>query len=56
MKNGILDQKVENEMKIMQRAKHVRNSTLSPSLPPILMKTSLISSNTLSTWTGTTDS
>lgn len=24
MKNGVLDQKVENEMKIMQRAKHVR--------------------------------
>lgn len=23
MKNGILDQKVENEMKIMQRIKHV---------------------------------
>jgi hypothetical protein len=25
MKNGILDQKVENEMRIMQRLKHVRN-------------------------------
>lgn len=24
MKNGILDQKVDNEMKIMQRIKHVR--------------------------------
>lgn len=24
LKNGVLDQKVENEMKIMQRAKHVR--------------------------------
>lgn len=26
LKNGVLDQKVENEMKIMQRAKHVRES------------------------------
>lgn len=24
MKNGVLDQKVENEMRIMQRIKHVR--------------------------------
>lgn len=24
MKNGVLDQKVENEMRIMQRVKHVR--------------------------------
>lgn len=28
IKNGVLDQKVENEMKIMQRAKHVRLSFL----------------------------
>ena len=27
MKNGILDQKVDNEMKIMQRIKHVRTQT-----------------------------
>lgn len=29
MKNGVLDQKVENEMNIMQRAKHV---SLAPQL------------------------
>jgi serine/threonine protein kinase len=38
MKNGVLDQKVENEMKIMQRAKHVSSRGVgTPSLPlPLL--------------------
>jgi serine/threonine protein kinase len=30
MKNGVLDQKVENEMNIMQRIKHVRQSPPPP--------------------------
>lgn len=34
MKNGILDQKVENEMKIMQRAKHVSFGALIMPSPP----------------------
>lgn len=29
MKNGVLDQKVENEMRIMQKIKHVRYLSLS---------------------------
>lgn len=33
MKNGVLDQKVENEMNIMQRIKHVSHAR--PLLPPI---------------------
>ena len=40
MKNGILDQKVENEMRIMQRLKHVRNP---PSPPPGMFDTLLTS-------------
>lgn len=57
MKNGVLDQKVENEMKIMQRAKHVRrNFALWPSVHRILIIDSPTLSNTSSTWTGTTDS
>ena len=32
MKNGVLDQKVENEMKIMQKVKHVSNLPSSPTL------------------------
>lgn len=34
MKNGVLDQKVENEMRIMQKAKHV--SFASPLDPPVV--------------------
>lgn len=30
MKNGVLDQKVENEMNIMQRIQHVRASIIPP--------------------------
>ncbi len=32
MKNGVLDQKVENEMKIMQKVKHVSNKLPSDNL------------------------
>jgi hypothetical protein len=56
MKNGVLDQKVENEMRIMQRVSHV--GALRPALPPLLR--SFCSphprrtlSGTLSTLTGT---
>lgn len=38
MKNGILDQKVENEMKIMQRAKHVSELILSFNMRSILIR------------------
>lgn len=35
MKNGILDQKVENEMKIMQKVQHVRPFAYIFSPPPL---------------------
>lgn len=53
MKNGVLDQKVENEMRIMQKVKHV--SLFAPHHPDQHTGTnscSRISSSTLSTLTG----
>lgn len=38
MKNGVLDQKVENEMKIMQRAKHVSELALLSNVRLMLMQ------------------
>lgn len=55
MKNGVLDQKVENEMRIMQRVKHV--SWVCPT--DRLASTNICSrtsSSTLSTLTGVTGS
>lgn len=57
MKDGVLDQKVENEMKIMQRAKHVRRRHEGPPSPFLyqsLTEYSPTLSSTSSTWTGRT--
>lgn len=56
MKNGVLDQKVENEMRIMQKVKHVSCACSSPPPPPNWLTTanvrSRISSSISSTSTG----
>lgn len=54
MKNGVLDQKVENEMNIMQRIKHVRHLLLLDPMEYLLTYPSETLSSTLSTWTGMT--
>lgn len=51
MKNGVLDQKVENEMRIMQRVKHV-SCVCSPDRLTSTDSFRRISSSTLSTLTG----
>lgn len=51
MKNGVLDQKVENEMRIMQKVKHV-SCVCTPDRLTSTNICSRISSNTLSTSTG----
>lgn len=52
MKNGVLDVKVENEMKIMQRVKHVGFVSLLSTWHTMLTPNSPTSSNISSIWTG----
>lgn len=46
IKNGILDQKVENEMKIMQRVQHVRPTPLPPPISLVLNYWTILTSLT----------
>lgn len=52
MKNGVLDQKVENEMNIMKRVKHASVETQSVKFQAANTVHSQILSSTLSTLTG----